>query len=135
MAKLFKIYFSESKEKVEETFDKDIGVEKVTIRRSELELLTTLFMLAARFETAPGKALECRDCVEAIGELIKKNKFVEFTKEDLKLAKAGYAKFGGGISYSTIDHCSSLLKQIDSPFDPDVVVVFDHKLNRFKESK
>jgi hypothetical protein len=134
MAKQFKIYFSKSKEKVTEIFDPAIGEEKCTVRRAEIELLTTMFKIATSIQTDIGKGQDCRECVSQVSN-IDKEKHAEFTKDDLKYAKEGYAKFNGRIGYDTIDNCNSMLAQIDSPFDPDEEIEWDTKLNKFKARK
>jgi len=134
MAKQFKIYFSKSTETVTDTFDKDIGEVTISIRQFEIELLITLFSLAARFQ-AGMDAFECKDIVDELKNLTDKEKFIELTDSDLKYGKTGWAKSVGSRNNNMIEYGESIIGQLYNPFDPDSKkkITWDEDSQKFKE--
>jgi len=133
MAKQFKIYFSESDERVDIKFDKSAGVENVSPRRLEIEMLLMMYKFAARSQTAIADSRMCADCVDQLENLTDADKYIQFTEADLKFARKGFEKTVGVRDYTWNEYGDSLLRQIEKPFDPEKTVVFDHDLKRFKE--
>lgn len=128
-----KIYLSESKKIIKITIDADIGEEKVTHRRAEIEMMIIIFRLAARFSSKIVDGRECRDMMEQFENIDDKVKYIEFTKDDLKHANEGFGKTMGTRPDAWLKECDSMLSQIEKPFNPKKKIVFDKDLNCFKE--
>ena len=133
MAKQFKIYLSKSEELVKETFEIEIGKETVSIRRFEIELLKSLYMISSNFQTVIPDSIKCKDVVDQLKNIADDNTFIELTKNDIEYGKTGWEKTAGHRPYSWTHTGESILTQLYTPFDPEVEVEWDSKLNKFKE--
>lgn len=133
MAKQFKIYFSESDEIATETFDPDIGEEKVSIRRFEIEMLSAIYKIATRFQTAISDSYECEDVVNQLKNIDDNAVYIELTKKDIEYAKTGWAKSAGVRPYAWNKHGKSILLQIEKPFDPESTIEWNEKLGKHRE--
>lgn len=131
MAKQFKIYFSQSDETVRDTIDPDIGEQTLLIREFEIEMLIAIYTIAARVQSAIPDSIECKDVIDQLKNT-DKEEFVELTKKDLDYFKNGWAKTAGNRPYSWTETGEGILNQIMTPFDPEKIVKWDPKDNKFK---
>ena len=113
MAKQFKIYFSQSDETVRETIDAEVGEQILSIRDFEIEMLKTIFQIAARVQQAIPDSIECKDVVDQLKNITDSELFIELTKKDLEYFKSGFAKSIGTRPYSWTDSGEGILNQIN----------------------